>query len=167
MHSDRGFTQNKGQKYNDCTTWSTTFNPELIRVNLVKELRRRLPAMLHVAMTLFAVPYLLLAGFFMMVGRMASQRGPWAILDSFLESFNWAASWGLLMLGVTVITVAGLGLWESQRWLATLALAVLMAVSLSILLFLRITIPTLGELVFLSPGILILAYCCWRLYSKI
>jgi len=114
-------------------------------------------------MTMLAIPYLLLAGFFIMIGRMASQRGLWAILDSFLESFNWTATWGLLLLGVTVITVAGMGFWESHRWLATLALSGLLAIAMGILLFYRASIPTLGELTFLAPGILILVFCIWRL----
>lgn len=134
-------------------------------MNFVDDVSRWLTAVLHVVMTLVAIPYFLLAGYFVMIGRIASQRGLWDILDSFLTSFNWIATWGFLLLGVTVTTIAGMGFWESKRWLATMALGVLMATTLGILLFYRTSIPTLDELYFLAPGILVISYCCWQLLS--
>ncbi len=131
--------------------------------NFLDEVCRRLPGLLHVVMTLMAIPYVLLATFFVMVGHVAAQRGLWAILDAVLQSFNWFVTWGAIAIGVTLFTVCGLGLIESVRWWASLALALLMALSLSILLFYRPSFPDFGEFVFLAPGFLILAICCWRL----
>lgn len=128
------------------------------------EVYRRLPAVLHLLMTLVAIPYVLLAAFFVFVGHVASQRGLWAILNTFLDSFNWTFTWGILVLGVTLITICVLGFIEPLQWWANLGLGGLMLVTLFIL-FSYGPSPSVDELVFLSPAFLILATCIWKLFG--
>lgn len=128
----------------------------------IDEMMRRYGAWLHLTMTLVSIPYVLLACFFVMIGRIASQRGLWAIFDTFLNSINWMMNWGWVLLAMTFLVIGGLGWFESQRWLGALSLACLLSASLGILLFYRLGLPTFGELLFLAPGLFILALCCLR-----
>lgn len=120
-------------------------------------------SVLHVLMTLISIPYILLAAFFVGVGRVASQRGLWAILDTFLDSINWALTWGICGLGVALITICAMGSIEPLRWWATLTLLGMLSVTLCILLYYRASFPSLDELVLLAPAIIVLAICFWRL----
>ena len=88
---------------------------------------RRLPSLLHLVMTILSVPYVLLAVMLVLVGHVFSSRGVWAFLNTLLDSLNWTLTWGLLTLGATLLTIIGLGFFESLRWWAALALAALFA----------------------------------------
>jgi uncharacterized membrane protein len=90
-------------------------------MSLFDQIYRHLPAALHGLMVLVSVPHVLVAVFFVIVGRVASQRGPWAIFDTFLNSLNWALTWGAISLGLTLLTIFGLGFFRPLQLFFTLA----------------------------------------------
>ena len=131
--------------------------------NFLDDCLRRLPSLLHLVMTILSVPYVLLAVMLVLVGHVFSSRGVWAFLNTLLDSLNWTLTWGLLTLGATLLTIIGLGFFESLRWWAALALAVLLLASLGIIFYHFPSLPTWDELVLLTPAILVLLICCRQL----
>lgn len=125
-----------------------------------------MPALLHVLATLLVAPYAALAVFFLAVGRVASTKGLWEILDAALLSFNAIMSWGIYTFAAVVVAVAAMGCFDRTRAAASAALAALAGVSLLILLFHRTTPVEAGELVFMLPCLAALAYGIWRFGAR-
>jgi hypothetical protein len=125
-----------------------------------------MPALLHVLATLVVAPYAALAVFFLEVGRVASTRGLWEILDTALLSFNAILSWGIYAFAAIVVAVAAMGCFDRTRTAASAALAALAGVSLLILLFHRTTPVAAGELVFMLPCLAALAFGIWRFGAR-
>ena len=120
-------------------------------------------SLLHVLMTLISIPYILVAALFVGFGHVVSQRGWYAILSTFLDSLSWALTWGICGLGVALITICTMGFFEPLRWWATLALLGMISVALCLILYYSGSFPTFDELFFLTPAIVVVATCCWRL----
>lgn len=135
-------------------------------MSVIDELTRRLPLLLHVLITMLAVPYVMLACFFLIVGRVASQRGLWDAFDAFLNSLNWVLGWGVLLFVLVLTSILVAGFFESLRWWGSLALLILLTTALGVLIFYRPTIPTLGEFLFLAPGLLFVVIGVWQLIPK-
>lgn len=135
-------------------------------MSMIEEFTRRLPQLLHVLMTLMAIPYVMLACVFLIVGRMASQRGLWDIFDAFLNALNWLLGWGVLLFVLVLTSILVAGFFESLRWWGSLALLTLLASAVGVLIFYRPTFPTLGEFLFLTPALLFVVICIWQLIPK-
>lgn len=123
-------------------------------------------ALLHVLATLVAAPYAALAVFFVAIGRVASTKGLWEILDTALLSLNAILSWGIYALAAIIAAVAAMGCFDRTRTAASAALAALAGVSLLILLFHRTTPVQAGELVFMLPCLAALAFGIWRFGAR-
>ncbi|MDP1563393.1 MAG: hypothetical protein Q8M16_18585 [Pirellulaceae bacterium] len=135
-------------------------------MSMIDELTRRLPLLLHVLITMLAIPYVMLACVFLIIGRMAAQRGLWDAFDAFLNSLNLAMGWGALLFVLVLTSILVAGFFESLRWWGSLALLTLLISTLGVLIFYRPTFPTLGEFLFLTPALLFVVICVWQLIPK-
>lgn len=118
--------------------------------------------LLHVLATLVVAPYAALAVGFLAIGRVASSKGIWEILDAVLQSFIAIMSWGIYAFAAVVVAIAVTGCISASRVAASAALTALAGLSLLILLFYRATPVDAGELLFMLPCFAALAFAIWR-----
>jgi hypothetical protein len=77
----------------------------------------------------------MLACVFLIVGRMASQRGLRDIFDAFLNSLNWVLGWGVLLFVLVLTSILLAGFFESLRWWGSLVLLTLLTAAVGVLIF--------------------------------
>jgi hypothetical protein len=112
---------------------------------------------LHAVGTIVLVPYLLLAGGFLLIGKVAASQGLWAALDAVLEEADWLVRWGIYALPVLIFALALAGFVPRLRGIGLLSLVLLSGGSLLAICLLHSTRVGLGELVFLAPCVLVFA----------
>ena len=116
---------------------------------------------LHVLATLVTVPYLLLAAAFGIGGHAICAGSLWGALDTLLAHFLWIVPWGAIGFAVLLIAVAVLGAYLPTRRLGGLLLALLAGVALVVIVVLGSGPLEGGQLLFLVPCALALAYGAW------
>lgn len=121
---------------------------------------------LHVLSTLVVAPYAALAVGFLMIGRMASQRGLWDALDALLVDLNRVLSWGVFVFALVFLAIAGLGIFDRHARTASAALALVAAISLAILLVLGSGPMEAGQWFFLVPCIVALGVACRQVLRR-
>lgn len=126
-------------------------------------MRQSMTSLLHVLATLTVIPYGALAVLFVLIGRVASTKGLWAVLDAVVQSFNWVMSVGLVAFAVIIATVSVLGCFTQTRLAASIALLALAGISLLVLLFHRDSTVAFGELLFMLPCMIVVLYEAWRI----
>jgi len=116
---------------------------------------------LHVLATLATVPYLLLAAAFGIGGHAIGAGSLWGALDRLLAHFLWIVPWGAIGCAFVLIAVAVLGAYLPTRRLGGLLLALLAGVALAVIVALGSGPLDGGQLLFLAPCALALAYGAW------
>lgn len=106
---------------------------------------------LHVLFTAVVMPYAALAVGFLIIGQVASTRGLWEILDTFLVSVNRVLSWGGFVFILAFLAIAALGVFERHFRMASLVLAMAAGASLAILVLLGSGPMEIGHWLFLAP----------------
>jgi hypothetical protein len=120
---------------------------------------------LHVVATLALVPYLLLAAAFLLLGHTIAAGSLWSALDRLLAHALWIVPWGALGFAVIVLTVAIVGAYPPTRRLGGALLAALAAGALVVLVTLNSGPLEAGQVVFLVPCALALAYGAWLAFA--
>lgn len=116
---------------------------------------------LHVVATLAVIPYLLLAAAFLVGGHAIAAGSLWDALDTLLAHALWIVPWGAIGFVVVMITVAVVGAYPPTRRLGGLMLAGLAAGALVVLVTLGSGPLDAGQLAFLVPCALALAWGAW------
>ena len=120
---------------------------------------------LHVLATLVAVPYLLLASAFLILGQAIGAGSMWDVLDLLLAHALWIIPWGAIGFVVVIATVAVLGAYAPTRTLGGILLAVLAAGALVVLVTLNSGPLEAGQVVFLVPCVASLACGLWLAFG--
>ena len=120
---------------------------------------------LHVLATLATVPYVVLAAAFAIGGHAIGARSPWNALDTLLAHFLWIVPWGAIGFAVVILTVAALGAYPPTRRLGGLLLALLAGAALVVIVALHSGPLDGGQLVFLAPCALALAWGAWLAFA--
>ena len=116
---------------------------------------------LHLLGLLILIPYLLLAIAFLLLGQVIASKGWLSFFGTLLAQFTWMFPWGILAFVGVIGIVAALGLSARSRMVGALCLCLLAAASLGVIVLLTSSSIGVGELTFLLPCILVLAYGTW------
>ena len=116
---------------------------------------------LHVLATLAVIPYVLLAAAFLVAGHAIGADSLWNALDTLLAHALWIVPWGAIGFVVVMITVAVVGAYPPTRRLGGILLAALAAGAVVALVTLASGPLDAGQLAFLVPCALALAFGAW------
>lgn len=116
---------------------------------------------LHLAATIVLLPYIALAGWFLILGEVIASGSLWAIFDTLVERVAWLIPWGLLGIVAGIVLVAALGFIMTLRWLGGLCLFMLAACCLLIVLTRSASTIGVGEALFLLPCVAVLVVGGW------
>jgi hypothetical protein len=118
-------------------------------------------ALLHLLATLVVLPYLALAGAFVLLGRIIAAGSLPSIILALLEQVLWLIPWGLLgVLGVLLVLIA-LGFSDRLRWLGASCLFAVAAACLILIASLQSGPLDGGQLLFLLPCFAVAAFAAW------
>jgi hypothetical protein len=118
-------------------------------------------ALLHLLATLVVLPYLALAGAFVLLGRIIVAGSLPSIILALLEQVLWLIPWGLLgVLGVLLVLIA-LGFSDRLRWLGASCLFAVAAACLILIASLQSGPLDGGQLLFLLPCFAVAAFAAW------
>lgn len=82
-------------------------------------------ALIHLLASILVVPYLALAGFFLLIGEVARTKGLVALLDVSLEHALWILGWGIYLLPLLWLILAASGAVPRFQKAAALVLGLL------------------------------------------
>jgi hypothetical protein len=122
--------------------------------------------LLHLLATLVVLPYVALAGAFVLLGGVIAGGSLFGMLRVLLAEALWLIPWGFLGCGLAIVVVIALGVGERTRWLGALCLFVIASACLVVILALPAELPDLGQIVFLLPCIAVLAFSGWLAASE-
>jgi hypothetical protein len=125
-----------------------------------------MPQILHILATLLVVPYAILAVGFLIIGKVASSRGPLNLLQSLIDIFALLVPWGAIAFFLAFLCIVSLPFFQVTRPVSPAALVVVAGFSLAILLFYRPSLPSGGELLFMLPCCAVLVASGWRILSR-
>lgn len=118
-------------------------------------------AVLHLLATLVVVPYLALAGAFVLLGRIIAAGSLPSIILALLEQALWLIPWGLLGVLVILIVLIALGFSERLRWLGAFCLFAIAAACIVVIALLESGSMDRGQLLFLLPCFAVAAFAAW------
>lgn len=122
-------------------------------------------ALFHVLATIVAVPYVLLATGFLLLGQLINSGSIVAFFDTLITQFAWVMPWGILGFALALLLLATLGLFPQTRWLAGLLLGLLAGSSLLVIVFFDRALDA-GKFLFLLPGLLVVFFAAWLAFSE-
>ena len=108
-------------------------------------------AVLHVLSVVALLPYLALAGGFLLLGHAIGRASLFGFFESLITQAAWFVSWGGIAIFSAIGIVASLGLSSRARWVGAAGVCLLAAGCLVVLLTMSTTHITSGTLVFLLP----------------
>ena len=111
--------------------------------------------MLHLLGTLLLVPYVVLAAFFLLVGRAAAAGSWWNLVDLLAGTACWSLRFGLPLAVLGILLLAAGGVFAGTQRLAAMVLAGLAGLVLLVLLLWPKQFPDTGQLLFLFPCVLV------------
>lgn len=121
---------------------------------------------LHLIATLVLLPYVALAGAFVLLGSAIAGGSLGAMLRILLAEALWLFPWGFLGCAAAIVVLIALGVGERLRWLGAACLFGLAAASLVVILALPADLPDVGQVVFLLPCAAVLAFSGWLAASE-
>ena len=107
------------------------------------------------------LPYVALAGFFLLIGEAACARGLPALLDVVLHHASWLVRWGIYGIPVLWLLLLLAGFFTPFQRVGALALCLLATGSLLVLIFLPSSPMAAGQLLFLAPCLAVAATGAW------
>lgn len=122
-------------------------------------------AFLHLVASALVMPYVALAGMFLLVGEAARTKGLFELLDVAAQHALWILQWGIYVAPVLWLMLAASGAFTSTRRGGALVLALLALGSLAIIVALPQTPMDAGQWLFLAPCVIVLATSVW-LYRR-
>ena len=117
--------------------------------------------LMHLLASILVVPYLALAGLFLLIGEVARTKGLFAVLDVALEHALWILGWGIYLLPLLWLILAASGAVPRLQKAAALILGFLAACSLVVIVTLQSSPIELGQVLFLGPCLGIVAVSIW------
>ena len=121
-------------------------------------------ALIHLLASILVVPYLALAGFFLLIGEVARTKGLVALvalLDVSLEHALWILGWGIYLLPLLWLILAASGAVPRFQRAAALVLGLLASGSLVTIVTLESSPIELGHVLFLGPCLGVVAVSIW------
>ena len=118
-------------------------------------------ALIHLLASILVVPYLALAGWFLLIGEVARTKGLVALLDVALGHALWILGWGIYLLPPLWCVLAASGAVPRLQKAAALILGFLAAFSLVVIVTLQSSPIELGQVLFLGPCLGIVAVSIW------
>jgi len=103
---------------------------------------------------------------FLIIGKVASSRGPLSLLQSLIDIFVLIVPWGAIAFLLVFLSVASLPFFQVKGPVTPAALVVVSGFSLVILLFYRPSLPSSGELLFILPCFAVLVASGWEILSR-
>ena len=116
---------------------------------------------LHLLCTIVLLPYLMLAGWFLILGDAIAGGSLASFFTTLLAHALWLFPWGLLGVAAAILGVIALGLIESIRWLGGLCLFLLAAGCLLVVVGADASALEIGQLLFLLPCFAVLFFGAW------
>jgi len=116
---------------------------------------------LHAIATAIALPYVLLAACFAMVGELARARGLSGVVDALLSHADWFVSWGVYLIPLAALSIAAAGFFSRLRRVAALSLVLLSGSSLLTIILLHAGPLESGPQLFLFPCVAVLLGSLW------
>jgi len=116
---------------------------------------------LHVLAAITLVPYFLLALGFVLLGHAIGSGSLWSFFDTILAQATWLIPWGMLGLVALFAALAALGLHSRSRRIAGALLCLMALACLAIIVFMPSSSIQAGELLFLSPCIMVAVIGAW------
>lgn len=108
-------------------------------------------AALHLLGTIVLVPYLLLAGMFLLLGHALAGGTLASLFQALLDEALWLLPWGGLAFCAGVLALAALGCVSRWQHFASACLAVLAAGCIVVIVMMPATTPDAGQWLFLAP----------------
>ena len=118
-------------------------------------------AILHLLATLVVLPYVALAGAFVLLGRIIAAGSLPSMILALLEQALWLIPWGLLGVLAVVLVLVALGFSERLRWLGASCLFAIAAACLVVIAWLQSGPIDGGQLLFLLPCFAVAAFAAW------
>ena len=116
---------------------------------------------LHLLCTIVLLPYLMLAGWFLILGDAIAGGSLASFFTTLLAHALWLVPWGLLGFAAAIFGVMALGLIESVRWLGGICLFALATGCLLVVVGVDISGIDLGALIFLLPCFAVAFFGAW------
>lgn len=110
---------------------------------------------LHLAGTLVLVPYVILAAFFLLVGRAAASGSWWDFIDFLANTAYWTLRLGIPLAIAGFLALGVAGFFPAAQRFATMVLAGFSGVVLLILVLWPREWPDAGQLLFLLPCLVV------------
>lgn len=118
-------------------------------------------ALLHSIGAVFVLPYVALAGMFLLVGEVARAKGVFGILDVLLTHANWFVRGGMYGLALLWLVLLGMGFIPQLQRAGSLSLCLLAGASLVVLVTLQTSRVEFGQWLFLLPCAAVVATSAW------
>ena len=118
-------------------------------------------ALIHLLASILVVPYLALAGLFLLIGEVARTKNLFALLDVALEHALWILGWGIYLLPLLWLVLAASGAVPQFQKAAALVLGLLASSSFAAIVTLESSPIELGQVLFLAPCLGVVAGSIW------
>lgn len=109
---------------------------------------------------MLVLPYVALAGLFVLIGEAARVKGLVALLDAALHHASWIIQWGIYAIPLLWLLLAVAGFFAPFKRAGALALCMLALGSLLVLI-LQTSRMEPGQLLFLAPCFVVAATSAW------
>ena len=119
--------------------------------------QHKIHSLLHFTASVLVLPYVALAGFFLLVGEAARAKGLIALLDVALFQASWIFRWGIYSIPLLWLVLVLAGFVTRFRRMGALIVCLLATGSLLILVVLQTSPMEPGQLLFLIPCLAVAA----------
>ena len=118
-------------------------------------------AILQTIGAVLVLPYVALAGFFLLVGEAARAKGLFALLDIVLHHASWIVRWGIYAFALLWLGLVVMGFLAQFQRISALCLCLLAIGSLLVIVVLPSSDMEFGQLLFLAPCVAVAATSGW------
>src|SRR5512135_2124392 len=122
---------------------------------------------LHLLCTMVLLPYLMLAGWFLILGDAISGGSLTSFFTTLLAHALWLVPWGLLGFAAAMFGIMALGLIDGVRWLGAICLFILAAGCLLVVIGMDVSAIDLGALLFLLPCFAVAFFGAWLAIAEL